>query len=274
MPNAARARLDRKTVLITGASRGMGAAEARRFASAGARVVLADVRDDDGEAVAEAIRAQGGDASYCHLDVTDREAWCAVTEETATTTGGLQVLVNNAGINRPAGPVMTTSASDLDRMLAVNLKGPLFGIQVAAPLIRDSGGGAIINIGSAAAMTGTFNAKYSISKWALRGLTKCAAMELAEWNIRVLAVHPGIVDTPIVAGADQFVDVMRRSTPLARVAHADEVAAVVEFLASDGASFMTGTDVPVDGGLTDIGTYFHITASMPDPSQYLQSRAG
>lgn len=255
-------RLAGKTALITGASRGQGAAEARRFAASGACVVLADVLDEEGQHVAEEI---GGQARYLHLDVTDREAWTGVMSELEE----LHVLVNNAGINRPTGPVMTTTAEDLDRILAVNLKGPLFGIQSCAPLIRDSGGGAIVNIGSIAGVTGHFAAKYSMSKWALRGLTKSAALELADWNIRVVAVHPGIVDTPIVAGADEFVEAMRRGTPLRRVAEPDELAAVVEFLASDDASFVTGIDVPVDGGMTALGNYFTVVESVKNAAAYV-----
>ncbi|HYZ55080.1 MAG TPA: SDR family NAD(P)-dependent oxidoreductase [Streptosporangiaceae bacterium] len=263
-------RLAGKTALITGASRGQGAAEARRFAASGAHVVLTDVLDDMGESVAAAIRADGGEARYRHLDVTDRNGWAVIVEEISATSGALHILVNNAGINRPAGPVMTTTPDDLDRILAVNLKGPLFGIQAAAPLIRDSGGGAIVNIGSIAGVTGHFAAKYSMSKWALRGLTKSAALELAGWNIRVVAVHPGIVDTPIVDGADDFVEAMRRSTPLQRVADPDELAAVVEFYASDDARFITGVDISVDGGLTDLGNYFAVAQSVKNAAEYVK----
>jgi NAD(P)-dependent dehydrogenase (short-subunit alcohol dehydrogenase family) len=258
-------RLAGKTALITGASRGQGAAEARRFAASGARVVLADVLDDEGERVADEIDSG---ARYVHLDVSDREEWASLVDGLSE----LHVLVNNAGINRPTGPVMTTTPEDLDRIFAVNLKGPLFGIQACAPLIRDSGGGAIVNIGSIAGVTGHFAAKYSMSKWALRGLTKSAALELADWKIRVVAVHPGIVDTPIVAGADEFVEAMRKSTPLRRVADPDELAAVVEFLASDDASFVTGIDIAVDGGLTDLGNYFTVAESVKNAAtEYVQS---
>lgn len=268
-PSQGERRLERKVALITGASRGMGAQEAERFAASGARVVIADVRDEEGEALAELIRSRGADAWYLHLDVGDHDSWQAIVNEILATAGALHILVNNAGINRPTGPVMGTTPDELDRLLTVNLKGPLYGIQTTAPLIRDSGGGAIVNIGSLAGMTGHFAAKYSISKWALRGLTKAAALELADWNIRVVAVHPGIVNTPIVAGADDFVDAMRRNTPLRRVADPDEVAAVVEFLASDDASFVTGVDVPVDGGLTDLGHYFRIAESVRDAASYM-----
>ena len=127
-----------------------------------------------------------------------------------------------------------------------------------APLIRDSGGGAIINIGSIAGLTGHFAAAYSVTKWALRGLTKTAAIELADWNVRVNAVHPGLVDTEIVRGSDDFIEAMTASTPLRRMAAPEEVARVVAFLASDDASFVNGIDMVVDGGLSELNPYWRI----------------
>jgi 3alpha(or 20beta)-hydroxysteroid dehydrogenase len=148
-----------------------------------------------------------------------------------------------------------TTRADWDRVLAVNLTGPFLGTRSAAPFIRDSGGGAIVNIGSTAGINGHFAAAYSASKWGLRGLTKAAAMEYAAWNIRVNAVHPGIVPTPMVAGAGNFVEAMEYMTPLARSASPEDVANAVMFLASNEASYLTGLDLPVDGGFTELGTY-------------------
>jgi 3alpha(or 20beta)-hydroxysteroid dehydrogenase len=185
-----------KTVLITGGSRGQGAAETRMFAGAGAQVVIADVLDAEGGALAQSIRAAGGRADYRRLDVANEQDWRdAVTFATATF-GSLHVLVNNAGVSLRGVDLAHTSRADWDRVLAVNLTGPFLGIKAAAPVIRDSGGGSIVNIGSTAGINGHFAAAYSASKWGLRGLTKAAAMEYADWNIRVNAVHPSIVPTP------------------------------------------------------------------------------
>jgi NAD(P)-dependent dehydrogenase (short-subunit alcohol dehydrogenase family) len=165
------------------------------------------------------------------------------------------VLVNNAGVSLRGVDLGSTSRADWDRVLAVNLTGPFLGIKAAAPLIRDSGGGAVVNIGSTAGINGHFAAAYSASKWGLRGLTKAAAMEYADWNIRVNAVHPSIVPTPMVEGADKFVEAMEHVTALERSASLDDVAHAVMFLASEAAGYLTGIDLPVDGGFTELGVY-------------------
>jgi 3alpha(or 20beta)-hydroxysteroid dehydrogenase len=247
-----------KTVLITGASRGQGEAGSRLFAQAGANVVMCDVLDPEGHAAAAAIEAEGGSAIYRHLDVTDPEGWRDVVDLVSGELGGPHVLVNNAGIALRTGRLLTLSPADLDRLMAVNLKGPLLGIQNVAERMRDGGGGAIVNIGSIAGMTGHFAAGYSATKWALRGLTRSAALELVEWGIRVNAVHPGVVATPIVEGSDDFVEAMREATPLGRIATAEEIARTVLFLASDAASFVTGLDLVVDGGFTEFGSYWGV----------------
>jgi NAD(P)-dependent dehydrogenase (short-subunit alcohol dehydrogenase family) len=246
-----------KTVIVTGASRGQGESHARAFAAAGARVILCDVLDELGEAVTEEIVAAGGDARYRHLDVSDRTHWRPVVAELRDE-GGLHGLVNNAGITNRRGRVMDSEWEDWDRVLAVNLKGCLYGIQESAELIRDSGGGAIVNIGSIAALGGHFSGAYSVSKWGIRGLTKAAAMELLEWGVRVNTVHPGIVVTPVVEGSEDFVDAMRAQTPLGRTGQGAEIAAAVMFLVSDAASFITGVDLPVDGGFTDLSPYWRV----------------
>ena len=248
-------RLDGKVALITGASRGQGEAEARLFAGEGASVVLCDVLDDAGEAVARAIRDDGNSAAYRHLDVTQEADWQAAIDAAIAEFGGLHILVNNAGIGLRKPSMLDISRDDWQRVLDVNLTGPFLGTRAAAPAIRDSGGGAIVNIGSIAGMTGHFATAYSAAKWGIRGLTKSAAMEFAAWNIRVNAVHPGIVETPIIAGSDDFLEAMEWMTPLERAAQPDEIAAVVLFLASDEAAFVTGMDMAVDGGFLDAGAY-------------------
>jgi 3alpha(or 20beta)-hydroxysteroid dehydrogenase len=246
-----------KTVVVTGASRGQGAVEAAEFARAGGRVILGDVRDELGLEVASSIVAEGGRAEYRHLDVSQPDDWERLVDNLRDD-GGLHVLVNNAGITHRRGRIMESELEDWDRLLAVNLKGPLLGIKAAAPLLRDTGGGSIVNIGSVAGLTAHFAATYSVTKWAVRGLTKAAALELIDWGIRVNAVHPGIVETPAVEGSEDFVDVMRANTPMGRTGLAEEIAAAVLFLASDEASFITGVDLPVDGGFSDVMPYWRV----------------
>jgi 3alpha(or 20beta)-hydroxysteroid dehydrogenase len=248
-------RLEGKAALITGASRGQGVAEARLFAAEGAKVLLCDVLDDEGEAAAQAIRDDGQTAHYRHLDVTREADWKAAIDFAAQEFGGLQVLVNNAGIGLRKPSMLDISRDEWQRVLDVNLTGPFLGTQAAAPLIRDSGGGAIVNIGSVAGTTGHFATAYTATKWGIRGLTKSAAMEFAPWNIRVNAVHPGIVDTAIVAGSDDFKEAMEWMTPMGRIAQPEEIATAVLFLASDEAGFVTGMDMEVDGGFANAGAY-------------------
>ncbi|WP_228000084.1 SDR family NAD(P)-dependent oxidoreductase [Nocardia australiensis] len=247
-------RLAGKTAVITGAASGMGAAETEMFALEGARVYACDIQDEPGRELVEQIRSHGGNATYHHLDVTDESAWAELAATIRSTdSGDLQVLVNNAGIQVRHG-LMDMAMEDLDRILSVNLKGPMFGMRACAPLMRDSGGGSIINIGSLAGMMGHPIAAYTASKWALRGVSKTAAMEFANWGIRVNTIHPGLVNTPLIAGTPSY-DAMESMTPMGRAAAADEFARVALFLASDDSSFMTGVDVPVDGGFEAVSSY-------------------
>jgi len=244
-----------KCALITGASRGQGAAEARLFAQAGAAVIVADVLDAEGAALVKDIRAARGKAEYIHLDVANEADWQKAIAFAKDKFGALHVLVNNAGVALRGKNIGATTREDWDRVLSINLTGPFLGTRAAAPLLRDSGGGAIINIGSTAGINGHFAAAYSAAKWGLRGLTKCAAMEYADWGIRVNAVHPGIVTTPMVEGSEAFVEAMTQVTALNRPATAEDVARCVVFLASDDARYLTGIDLPVDGGFTALGVY-------------------
>lgn len=244
-----------KTVLITGGSRGQGAAEAKAFAAAGANVVIADIADAEGRALADNIGKAGGHAEYQHLDVVSETGWRKTVDFAKTKFGGLHVLVNNAAVPLRGFNLVNTPLADWDRVMAINLTGPFLGTRTAAPLIRDSGGGAIVNVGSTAGINGHFAAAYSASKWGLRGLTKCAAMEFADWNIRVNCIHPSIVRTAMVAGSDTFVAAMENATALRRSVAVEEIAEIVKFLASDAAAYLTGIDLPVDGGFTDTGVY-------------------
>ena len=244
-----------KTVLITGASRGQGAMEARMFAQAGASVVIADIVEDEGAALAQSIRDSGGRAEFRKLDVANENDWANAVAFAKKTFGGLNVLVNNAGISLRGVDIANTTRADWDRVLAVNLTGCFLGIRAAAPLLKEARGGAIVNIGSTAGINGHFAAAYSAAKWGLRGLTKAAAMEYAEFNIRVNAVHPSILETHMTAGSQNFVDAMVSATPLQRAAGLEDVAHTVLFLASDEAAYLTGLDLPVDGGFTELATY-------------------
>lgn len=251
-------RFDSKVALVTGASRGQGAAEATRFAREGATVLVCDVLDAAGEATAASIRDAGGRAEYQHLDVASETDWQAAMQHAAAAYGGLHILVNNAGVSLRKKTMLDVSLADWNRVLSINLTGAFLGTKAAAPLMRKAGGGAIVNTGSIAGRIGHFATAYTTTKWALRGLTKSAAMEFADWNIRVNAVHPGLVDTQLVNESPDFYEAMEWMTPMQRAATPEEIANVVVFLASDEASYMTAADVTVDGGFADAGAYRHV----------------
>jgi 3alpha(or 20beta)-hydroxysteroid dehydrogenase len=244
-----------KVVLITGGSRGQGAHEARLFARAGAAVVMGDVAADEGEVLAKESRATGGRCQFRRLDVTNESDWHEVVAFAKDEFGGIDVLVNNAGISLRGVDIERTTREQWDRVLGINLTGCFLGIRAAADPMKRAGGGSIVNIGSTAGVNGHFAAAYSAAKWGLRGLTKAAAMEYAPFNIRVNAVHPSILDTAMVAGSKNFLDAMVAATPLQRAASLDDVAHAVMFLASEQAAFLTGLDLPVDGGFTELATY-------------------
>jgi 3alpha(or 20beta)-hydroxysteroid dehydrogenase len=239
-------RLDGKVAIVTGAARGQGEAEARLFAAEGARVLLADVLDDEGEAVAAEI---GEAAAYTHLDVTDEEQWQAAVALAEQRFGPVTVLVNNAGILLFQA-LHKTELEDFDRVLRVNVHGVFLGMKSVTPSMTRAGGGSIVNISSTAGLQGLPHlGAYVASKWAVRGLTKTAAIDLGHKNIRVNSVHPGGIDTPMVAGTSSDAPFYKR-LPVSRMGSADEAARAVLFLASDEASYIAGAELAVDGGAT------------------------
>ncbi|WP_395647665.1 SDR family NAD(P)-dependent oxidoreductase [Terricaulis sp.] len=235
-----------KVVIFTGAAGGQGRVAAPLLAAAGARLVLTDI-DERGAAVAGEI---GSEALFVAHDVSDRAAWDRVVECAVETFGGVDVLVNNAGV---AGrdDVQSLSAERLGHYLDVNLIGALNGMQAVLPAMRARGGGAIVNIASISALASTPGlAGYGISKWALRGLSRYAAAELAADKVRVNLVLPGALDVSMIkdAAASPGKSSFSERVPLRRVATSDEIARVVIFLASDAASYVTGAELTVDGG--------------------------
>jgi 3alpha(or 20beta)-hydroxysteroid dehydrogenase len=248
-------RLDGKVALITGAAGGQGKAEAELFVREGAAVVLTDVTAEAGETLARALAAGGAQALFLTQDVTDEPQWQQIVEAALTRFGRLHILVNNAGTIARQRIADTTLAA-WNRTLAVNLTGPLLGMKHCAPAIRDSGGGSIVNISSTAGLTAHDDAAYTASKWGLRGLTKTATLQFAEWNIRVNSIHPGqIADTGFFAsaGAD-FAHAARVAIPMHRQGTPKECADLVLFLASDEASFINGAEIAIDGGYIAAGT--------------------
>ena len=241
-------RLEGKTALITGGARGQGAAEATLFAAEGANVVLTDVLDEDGERTADAIGAD-----YLHHDVTSEAEWAAAVAYAVALHGGVDVLINNAGIYAQT----TLIGGDLEeyrRVIEVNQVGVFLGMREVAPVMIEGGGGSIINISSVGGMRGGGGSfAYTASKWAVRGMTKSAAVRLGPQGIRVNSIHPGLIDTPMLgetrmANPDTL-EQMLGQIPLGRIAQPGEVAKLALFLASDDSAYSTGSEFLVDGGL-------------------------
>jgi 3alpha(or 20beta)-hydroxysteroid dehydrogenase len=240
--------LSGKTAIVTGAARGQGAIEAEMLATAGASVLLCDVLEEDGIALAARLKAQGLDVRFRALDVTSEAAWQSALSEVRGWTGRLDILVNNAGIiNRKIIRDMTVE--EWRKVMDVNATGAFIGIKLAAPMIAETGGGSIVNISSNSAFSGHYDPAYTSSKWALRGLTRTAAMEFAEEGVRVNAICPGLIVTDLNRGSPHLAP-MIGMTPMGRSGEADEVAQLVLFLASDGSAFITGEDFVIDGGFT------------------------
>lgn len=241
-------RLDGKVVLVSGGARGQGAAEAELFVAEGAKVVLGDVLDEEGKAVA----ARLGDAAlYCHLDVRRPEDWAAATSAAVERFGRLTSLVNNAGVLRFGGLGDTTLAAYRD-VIEVNQFGCFLGMQAAAPLLVANGGGSIVNVSSTAGLVGLGNMMaYTASKWAIRGMTKAAAVELARHGVRVNAIMPGSVRTEMLTRTvgDIPPGAPMPQIPIGRAAEPEELARLALFLVSDESSYSTGHEFVADGGV-------------------------
>ena len=252
------ARLVGKVALVTGAASGLGAETARRLAREGAAVMLSDLSIAAGEAVAAEIIASGGRAGFIAHDVTSEDDWAAAVGATTAAFGRLDILVNNAGIVGNQLELMTHTLADWRRILAVNLDGVFLGMRAVGPVLAAQGGGSVINLSSILGKVGMANtAAYSASKGGVLMLTKAAAIEWAPLGIRVNSVHPGFIDTPMVANAlhasengNEMRSAIIAAHPLGRLGVPREIADAVVFLASDEASFMTGAELVVDGGYT------------------------
>ncbi|MCH2504626.1 MAG: glucose 1-dehydrogenase [Dehalococcoidia bacterium] len=247
-------RLENKVALISGGARGMGAAEAILFAGEGAKVVIGDVLEDEGRQTEAQINESGGECLFLRLDVTSESNWQDAVAATVSRFGKLDILVNNAGIF-PLGTVEDTSEDLWDRVMAINAKGVFMGTKHAIPEMRKPGGGSIINISSIAGLIGSRGAAaYGASKGAVRIFTKSTAIQYAADGIRANSVHPGIIETPMsiptILTTEEQRDTQINRTPLGRIGTADDVASGILFLASDESSFMTGSELVIDGGLT------------------------
>ena len=247
-------RLKGKVALISGGAKGQGKVEAQLFSKEGAKVILGDILDDLGQEVAKDIQDTGGEATYVHLDVTNETDWKSSIEIVLKKYGRLDILVNNAGILIRKG-IEDTTSEDWSRIMAINAKGAFLGIKSAIPVMRQSGGGSIINISSTAGLVASpsGSASYTATKGAVRLLTKSTAIQYAHENIRCNSVHPGPIDTDMIQ--DSITDPTKLTErmellPMGRFGTAEEVAFGVLYLASDESSFVTGSELVIDGGHT------------------------
>ena len=253
------ARLDGKVALISGGARGQGAVEARLFAREGAKVAIGDILDTEGKQVEAEINDSGGECLFVHLDVISEEGWLHAVESTVARFGKLDVLVNNAGIGSTRGTdgqrvtIENLTEGQWDRVMDVNAKGIFLGTKYAIPEMRKVGGGSIINISSIAGLVGGTTAAYGASKGAVRIFTKSTAIQYAKEGIRANSVHPGVIETDMTA--DMLNDDAGRQAslarhPIGRLGTSEDVAYGVLYLATDESSFVTGSELVIDGGLT------------------------
>jgi 3alpha(or 20beta)-hydroxysteroid dehydrogenase len=254
-------RLDGKVAMVTGATGGMGSTSARVFAREGAAVLVAARHQELADPVVQEITDAGGRASFVSLEVTEREQWEAAVQEAERQYGGLHILMNVVGSN----DLVMLPDVDLEawnKVFEINVTATMIGMQTCAPLIRDSGGGSIVNIGSVGGLSGTFSTAYSSSKWALEGLSRSAAYIYADWGIRCNVIQPGFIATKMTApmqsnpAMKSVIDQqMNETVLLRRMGKPEEIANTALFLASDESSYITGTDIVVDGGWFSAAAY-------------------
>ena len=240
-------RLDNKVAIITGAARGMGEAHARKFIKEGAKVVITDLNEELGNAL---VADLGDNAIFIKQDVTSEADWTRVMTEAEQAFGAVHILVNNAGIS-VSKSILQMSVEEYQKIININQVSVFLGMKTVQPLMAKSGGGSIINISSINGLVGGAIG-YTDSKFAVRGMTKSIALEFAQYGIRVNSVHPGVIETPMVTEGDavEQIRAFAKTIPLQRMAQSEEVSNMVLFLASDEASYSTGSEFVIDGGLT------------------------
>ncbi|MCM3088763.1 glucose 1-dehydrogenase [Bhargavaea ginsengi] len=240
-------KLDGKVAIVTGAARGMGESHVRKFVSEGAKVILTDLNEESGRALAEEL---GGSVRFVRQDVTKAEDWHSVVEEAEAVFGPVEILVNNAGISM-AKTIFDMTEEEYRKIVDINQVSVFLGIKAVIPSMQKAGGGSIVNISSMNGIVGGAPG-YTDTKFAVRGLTKSAALQLAGLGIRVNSVHPGVIETPMVTQGDAFEQIREfaKQIPLRRMAQSEEVSNMVLFLASDDSSYSTGSEFVIDGGLT------------------------
>jgi NAD(P)-dependent dehydrogenase (short-subunit alcohol dehydrogenase family) len=247
-------RLENKVALISGGARGQGTAEVRLFAREGARVVFGDILDQEGRKVEAEVRDLGGEVTYVHLDVTSESDWESAVDAAVSRYGKLDILVNNAGVVS-WGTLEDTASQEWDRVMDVNAKGVFLGTRATIPAMKEGGGGSIVNISSISGIVGqdSIQPVYNASKGAVRLLTKSTAIQYARENIRVNSIHPGTVATDMNAERRADPELLQQTLsriPLGRVAQPEDIAYAALYLASDESSFVTGSELVIDGGFT------------------------
>jgi 3alpha(or 20beta)-hydroxysteroid dehydrogenase len=242
-------RLLGKVAIVTGGAMGQGAGISRAYVAEGAKVVIADVAKDEGQALADEL---GESAHFAHLDVSDQAGWLTVVADTIERFGPISILANNAGILR-FGSVERMPIDEVELLFRINQLGCWLGMQSVVPSMKANGGGAIINASSTEGLGGMANTvAYGATKFAIRGMTKGASHELGKYNIRVNSVHPGMIDTPMtrVHGGDVAMEYGASKIPLRRVGHPEDVAPLYVFLGSEESSYINGAEIAIDGGVT------------------------